>query len=135
MKSWSHRMALPGLALAVLAPALLAQDPVRMLRRFSGSPTAVHLDAATGVITRIWRLPGGLRNVGVWCAADATELLTAAPSVRLLVTSQAPLRIRAEREYAVAPLPLLPPGLPGDCPSSPPHAGRAHVSPSSMTHD
>ena len=27
-----------------------------------------------GHIIRIWRLPGGLRNVGVWSAADATEL-------------------------------------------------------------
>jgi len=27
-----------------------------------------------GTIVRIWRLPGGLRNVGVWQAADATEL-------------------------------------------------------------
>jgi len=35
-----------------------------------------------------------------------TELLTAAPSIRLLVTSQAPLRIRAEREYTVSPLTL-----------------------------
>ena len=27
-----------------------------------------------GHVVRIWRLPGGLRNVGVWSAADATEL-------------------------------------------------------------
>jgi muconolactone D-isomerase len=27
-----------------------------------------------GVIVSIWRIPGGLRNVGVWEAADATEL-------------------------------------------------------------
>jgi muconolactone D-isomerase len=27
-----------------------------------------------GAIQRIWRLPGGLRNVGVWEAHDATEL-------------------------------------------------------------
>jgi muconolactone D-isomerase len=29
---------------------------------------------AAGHIARIWRLPGGMRNVGVWRAADATEL-------------------------------------------------------------
>jgi muconolactone D-isomerase len=29
---------------------------------------------ARGVIKRIRRLPGGLRNVGIWEAADATEL-------------------------------------------------------------
>jgi muconolactone D-isomerase len=27
-----------------------------------------------GAIVAIWRVPGGLRNVGVWEAADATEL-------------------------------------------------------------
>jgi muconolactone D-isomerase len=27
-----------------------------------------------GVIESIWRVPGGLRNVGVWQAADATDL-------------------------------------------------------------
>lgn len=27
-----------------------------------------------GQIERIWRLPGGLRNVGIWSAEDATEL-------------------------------------------------------------
>jgi len=27
-----------------------------------------------GSIERIWRVPGGLRNVGIWVAADATEL-------------------------------------------------------------
>jgi muconolactone D-isomerase len=28
----------------------------------------------TGSIFRIWRIPGGLRNVGIWHVADATEL-------------------------------------------------------------
>jgi len=27
-----------------------------------------------GVIRGIWRVPGGLRNVGIWEAADATDL-------------------------------------------------------------
>jgi muconolactone D-isomerase len=27
-----------------------------------------------GVITRIWRVPGTTSNVGVWTAADASEL-------------------------------------------------------------
>ncbi len=34
------------------------------------------------------------------------ELVTAAPSLRLLVTSRAPLRVRGEREYVVGPLEL-----------------------------
>jgi len=29
---------------------------------------------AAGSIRSIWRIPGGLRNVGIWEAADATEL-------------------------------------------------------------
>lgn len=29
---------------------------------------------ASGAIRRIWRVPGGLHNVGIWEAADATEL-------------------------------------------------------------
>jgi muconolactone D-isomerase len=28
----------------------------------------------SGVIAAIWRIPGALRNVGIWEAADATEL-------------------------------------------------------------
>lgn len=27
-----------------------------------------------GVIVSVWRIPGGLRNVGIWEAEDATEL-------------------------------------------------------------
>jgi len=29
---------------------------------------------AAGAIAAIWRVPGGLRNVGIWEADDATEL-------------------------------------------------------------
>jgi muconolactone D-isomerase len=29
---------------------------------------------ASGAIRSIWRIPGGLRNVGIWEASDATEL-------------------------------------------------------------
>lgn len=48
-----------------------------------------------GAIERIWRVPGGLRNVGVWRAADATELheqlasLPAFPWLRADVTALA----------------------------------------------
>ncbi len=38
-------------------------------------------------------------------AAFAAELLAAAPAVKLLVTSRAPLRIRAERQFPLNPLP------------------------------
>jgi muconolactone D-isomerase len=36
-----------------------------------------------GSIESIWRVPGGLRNVGVWQAADATELHEAVRSLPL----------------------------------------------------
>jgi muconolactone D-isomerase len=36
-----------------------------------------------GTIKRIWRVPGGLRNVGVWEAADATALHAALASLPL----------------------------------------------------
>jgi muconolactone D-isomerase len=36
-----------------------------------------------GVIESIWRVPGGLRNVGVWQAADADELHEAIRSLPL----------------------------------------------------
>jgi muconolactone D-isomerase len=34
-----------------------------------------------GTIVRIWRVPGRLANVGVWSAADATELHAAISSL------------------------------------------------------
>jgi muconolactone D-isomerase len=45
-----------------------------------------------GTIEHIWRVPGQLRNVGIWQAADATELheaicsLPLAPWLRVKVT-------------------------------------------------
>lgn len=38
---------------------------------------------AAGAIVDIWRIPGGLRNVGIWEAADATELHTLIASLPL----------------------------------------------------
>jgi muconolactone D-isomerase len=49
-----------------------------------------------GAIVRIWRLPGGLRNVGVWSAPDAAALdalidgLPLRPWMRVHVTELAP---------------------------------------------
>jgi predicted ATPase/class 3 adenylate cyclase len=43
-------------------------------------------------------------------AAAVTRLLEAAPAVRVLATSRAPLRVRAEQEWPVAPLPTPEPG-------------------------
>ncbi|HEY4276795.1 MAG TPA: muconolactone Delta-isomerase family protein [Conexibacter sp.] len=50
---------------------------------------------SAGVIQRIWRVPGALRNVAIWSAADATELhaalmsLPAAPWCEMEVTALA----------------------------------------------
>src|SRR4029453_7622883 len=41
-------------------------------------------------------------------ASLVADLLTSVPSLRVLVTSRAPLRVRGEREYAVGPLALEP---------------------------
>jgi muconolactone D-isomerase len=38
---------------------------------------------AAGTIVRIWRLPGRLANVGIWEAADPTELDAAIASLPL----------------------------------------------------
>lgn len=48
----------------------------------------------SGAIKHIWRIPGALRNVSVWSAADATELhtrLTSLPTYRYTTISVTPL--------------------------------------------
>jgi muconolactone D-isomerase len=47
-----------------------------------------------GSIKSIWRVPGGLRNVGIWTAADATELhelLSSLPVFPYVQTEVTPL--------------------------------------------
>jgi muconolactone D-isomerase len=47
-----------------------------------------------GVIRHIWRIPGALRNVSVWRAADATQLhalLTSLPSYPYATITVTPL--------------------------------------------
>lgn len=49
---------------------------------------------AAEAISAIWRIPGGLRNVGVWEAADATELheqLTSLPLFPWITADVTPL--------------------------------------------
>lgn len=58
----------------------------------------------SGAIQRIWRVPGALRNVGIWSAADATELhdllasLPLFPWIRAEVTPLATHPIEREVE-------------------------------------
>jgi muconolactone D-isomerase len=49
-----------------------------------------------GVIRAIWRIPGAIRNVGIWEAADATELhehLTSLPLFPWLTAEVRPLAV------------------------------------------
>lgn len=63
---------------------------VRLPARFAPSERAELLEAElrrgrelrdAGTIDRIWRVPGGLRNVGIWCAPDAGHLHDAIASL------------------------------------------------------
>lgn len=58
---------------------------------------------AAGVIDRIWRVPGGLRNAGIWRAPDATALHEAIASLPLypwLDADVVPLAIHPVEEGA-----------------------------------
>ena len=51
---------------------------------------------AKGAIVGIWRVPGGLRNVGIWQAADATELhelISSLPAYPYISASVTPLAV------------------------------------------
>jgi muconolactone D-isomerase len=55
-----------------------------------------------GVIRAIWRIPGALRNVGIWDAADATELhehLTSLPLFGWLTAEVTPLADHPLRRF------------------------------------
>jgi predicted ATPase/DNA-binding SARP family transcriptional activator len=88
---WSPLAAVsePDLVLPTVAQALGAQGPL-----------AEHIDERRMLI-----LLDNLEQV-IGCAPAISALLAACPNLTLLVTSRTPLRLRAEREYAVAPLEL-----------------------------
>jgi muconolactone D-isomerase len=55
-----------------------------------------------GVIRAIWRIPGAIRNVGVWQAADATELhehLTSLPLFPWLTAEVTPLAAHPLQQF------------------------------------
>lgn len=59
---------------------------------------------STGAIQHIWRVPGALRNVGIWTAADASQLhddLASLPLFPYMTVSVTPLA-RHPVEVAVA---------------------------------
>ena len=63
-----------------LPPALDPSERERLLAAELERGRELH---AAGTIVDIWRIPGGLRNVGIWEAADATELHAAISSLPL----------------------------------------------------
>ena len=81
----------------------LVQIDVRLPGSLADAERAELLDAElergrqlveAGVIRAIWRIPGAIRNVGIWEAADATELhehLTSLPVFRWVTTEVTPL--------------------------------------------
>jgi muconolactone D-isomerase len=81
----------------------LVQIDVRLPGEFTDAERAELLEAElergrelvdAGVIWAIWRIPGALRNVGVWETADATELhehLTSLPVFRWVTAEVTPL--------------------------------------------
>jgi muconolactone D-isomerase len=54
-----------------LPPTLAASERQQLLAAELDRGRALH---AAGAIVDIWRVPGAIRNVGIWEAADATEL-------------------------------------------------------------
>ena len=83
-------MALPRVAAVVGATIEGTRSPLdTLIEFFAENPTLLVLDNLEQVTD---------------VAADLDRLLTGSPDVRILATSRTVLRIRAEREYAVAPL-------------------------------
>ena len=78
--------------IAVRLPGALSDDERAELAAAELERGRELVDA--GVITAIWRIPGALRNVGIWEATDATELhehLTSLPLFRWLTAEVTPL--------------------------------------------
>ena len=82
----------PAIAEALGLADVTAADVVRRARAAcGGQPTLMLLDNFEQVLS---------------AAPLVADLLTSIPSLRVLVTSRAPLRVRGEREYVVGPLEL-----------------------------
>lgn len=74
-----------------LPPSLDGAERERLLAAELERGRQLHAD---GTIVDIWRIPGGLRNVGVWEATDATELhdvIASLPLFPYLETEVTPL--------------------------------------------
>lgn len=74
-----------------LPPSLDDDERARLLERELDRGREL---VAAGAIVDIWRVPGGLRNVGIWEAVDAThlhELIASLPLYAYLRAEVTPL--------------------------------------------
>jgi muconolactone D-isomerase len=58
-------------------------DPVRRAELVKAESARAKELAAEGILRKLWRIPGTWKNVGLWEAADATELHAAISSLPL----------------------------------------------------
>jgi muconolactone D-isomerase len=80
-----------------LPPSMPIADRERLL---TAENERGHELLAAGSIRDIWRIPGALRNVGVWEAADATELhdlISSLPLFPFLAAEVTPLAVHPLR--------------------------------------
>ena len=96
---------------AVLVGLAHLDDPARVLPEIAGAVGMVGVDGPEGT-SRLVEFLAPLRMVLVLdnleqvlaAAEDVADLVAAAPGITVLATSRAPLRVRSEIEYPVAPL-------------------------------
>ena len=109
----AHAMADAGSTRAVFVPLSAVRDPgfvARAIAEALGFTDVTALDLPTRVRAACEDRPTLLVLDNFEHVVDAAplvaDLLTAVASLRILVTSRAPLRVRGEREYVVGPLAL-----------------------------
>lgn len=69
-------------------------DPARKAELVKAESERARELAAQGILRKLWRIPGTVRNVGLWVADDATALhqaLTSLPFFPWLVIEVRPL--------------------------------------------
>jgi muconolactone D-isomerase len=80
-----------------IAVTLPPELPVERVERLVAAERARGAELkADGTIQRIWRIPGGMQNVGIWSAADATALhdaLMSLPLARYMKAEVTPLAV------------------------------------------
>ena len=106
---------LDGVAFVPLADVSAPQDFVPALAAALDVKEAEERSLADGIVSLIGDrkallLLDNLEQVVAAAAPEVARLVERCPSLRVLTSSRTPLRIAAEREYVLAPLPLPSPG-------------------------